>query len=83
MNGQILAKSPQAMRGEVLGISSSIISLTAGISPFIAGALFNWHYPAPFIFGASVLFLAFIVLYRTKQTTIAEPPENIPIISEV
>lgn len=83
MNGQLIAKSSQLARGEVLGMSSSIISLSAGFAPFVTGALFHWKNYAPFVFCAVALSIAFFVLFvvRKKQSVYVSP--EIPIISEV
>ncbi len=83
MNGQLVAKASPDRRGEVLGISASIIALSMGIAPFGAGALFSWHVWFPFLLSAIFLFLAFGVLYSVRQR-LKDPisPQN-PIISEV
>lgn len=83
MNGQLVAKSPPAMRGETLGISASIISLSAGIAPFATGALFKWRVYMPFLLAAVFLFGAFVVLYRARRRLATELSPETPVISEV
>lgn len=83
MNGQLIAKSSSTVRGEVLGISSSIISLSASIAPFVTGALFHWKNFAPFIFCAMILFVAFVVLFAIRRRLSVYVSPDTPIISEV
>jgi len=83
MNGQLISKSSPDRRGEILGISASIISLAAGISPFVAGALFNWKVYAPFLMGSFFLLCAFFVLFKVRQGLEFNLSPKDPIISEV
>lgn len=83
MNGQLISKSSPAVRGEILGISASIISLAAGISPFATGALFKWNITSPFILETGIVLLAFGILYCARKKLKTDlSPEN-PVISEV
>jgi MFS family permease len=83
MNGQLIAKSEPERRGEVLGISTSIVSLAAGVSPFAAGALFTWRVYAPFLLGATLLLIAFAVLYRERKCLACDLEAETPVISEM
>jgi DHA1 family tetracycline resistance protein-like MFS transporter len=83
MNSQIVAKTSPAMRGEALGIAASLISLSAGLSPLLAGVLFDWRAFAPFLLGAVFLFAAFMVLYRERKKLAPELSPEEPVISEV
>lgn len=83
MNSQIVAKSSPTRRGEVLGIAASIISLSAGIGPLGAGALFRWHSYAPFLFAAVILSGAFVVLYRARKALPHDLSPDSPVVSEV
>jgi len=83
MNGQIVGKASPAMRGEVLGISASIVSLAAGIAPFATGTLFTWRVYAPFILSAALLFGAFGVLCKARRRLATDLSPETPVISEV
>lgn len=66
MTSQVVSKSSQSQRGEVLGILSSVASLSMVIGAFLAGMLYRENSDMPFIFSAFCLLLAFIVLYRKR-----------------
>jgi DHA1 family tetracycline resistance protein-like MFS transporter len=83
MNGQIVAKAKPALRGEVLGVSSSIISLSAGISPFVFGAIFIFNIYIPFILSALLLLVAFCVLYVIRKKEKLDLFFKMPLISEL
>lgn len=83
MSSQMVSKSQPSMRGEVMGIAMSVISLAAGISPFAAGALFKWHVSAPFILSAGILCLAFLVLFRERRRLTGPLSPDTPVISEI
>lgn len=83
MNSQIVAKSKKESRGEVLGITSSVISLAAGISPFVFGAIFSFKAYLPFLLSAGLLAVAFFVLYKIRKSEKPHPSPEIVTISEV
>lgn len=66
MTSQVVSRSSQSQRGEVLGILSSIASLSMVIGSFLAGMLYGENSAMPFIFSAFCLCLAFVILYRKK-----------------
>ena len=63
MTSQIVAQAGQTMRGEVLGITSSITSMSMALAPLVAGILFGIQVSFPFITGGMLLAIAFIILY--------------------
>lgn len=83
MNGQVIAKAGVSARGEALGASYSIMSLSGGIAPFLAGALYTVYFRAPFYLGSIFLLIAFGIIFNARKTLTKEIPEDIPVISEV
>jgi MFS transporter, DHA1 family, tetracycline resistance protein len=67
MTSQVAGKSSSSQRGEVLGILSSITSLSMMIGPFLSGLMYENYKAMPFLFGALCLFLAFSILYRKRR----------------
>jgi len=53
--------------GEILGILTAIMSLSAGLIPLLAGWAFNLKMSLPFLIGASFTFLAYLVLSPKKE----------------
>lgn len=78
ITSQVVGKSPNTERGEVLGIMSSITSLSMMIGPFLAGILYGDNKTWPFYFGALCLLFAFLVLYQKRKELKNSPlPEDV------
>lgn len=62
-------ETPEKMRGEVLGVSSSVSSLGQSIPPIVAGVVAALFAPsAPILFGAIIVFSAGIIfIYKIKM----------------
>jgi len=67
LNSQIIAKADPKIKGEVLGITSSVTSLSMAVGPLLAGLLFGWSHVLPFLIGAFLLTIAFVILYRDRR----------------
>ncbi|MFZ2049257.1 MAG: MFS transporter [Minisyncoccia bacterium] len=67
MTSQVVGKSDRSERGEILGIMSSITSLSMMIGPFLAGILYGFSKSYPFVLGGLCLILAFVVLYQKRK----------------
>lgn len=68
MTSQVVGFAGKDKRGEVLGIMSSIMSLSMTVSPFIAGILYGYFAYLPFLVSAGYLVVAFLLLfYKRKQ----------------
>lgn len=84
MISQIVGKSSPARRGETMGITASITSLSMAIAPPIAGYLFGKFISAPFLLGAIFMGFAFYFLYKQRKALRnAELSEDVEIISEI
>lgn len=84
MTSQIVSKAPQEDRGEILGITSAISSLSMAIAPIITGALFEINSRYSFLFAGSMMLIAFFVLYqKRKQLKKIDLQEDIELISEI
>jgi MFS family permease len=61
--------SPEAERGEIMGVSQSVQSLGRIIGPIAGGQLFNYLSPnAPYWAGAAVMFLCFLIALKLRGT---------------
>jgi MFS family permease len=83
MNSQIVSKASADQRGEVLGVTTSLQSLAAGIAPLASGALFGWKMEAPYVLGALFLAGAFAILFRVRNQENEHPSPETPIVSEL
>jgi len=84
MISQIVAQATPDNRGEVLGVTSSITSISMAVAPLIAGLLFGIRPAWPFFFCSLIMIMAFIVLYRkAKVLKNLKLEENTEIISEI
>lgn len=84
MISQIVAQATPDNRGEVLGVTSSITSISMAVAPLVAGLLFGIRPTWPFFFGSLIMIIAFAVLYRkTKELKNLKLEESTEIISEI
>lgn len=73
INSLITRRSPSSEAGQVLGVSSSLLSLANAITPLIGGALFQFFgSTAPFLIGG----LAMLGLAYWAMRTIGPGPEE-------
>lgn len=84
MNSQIAAQADPRQKGEALGIAASVASLSMVVGPFIAGYLFGYDRRAPFIFAALLLVVAFVILYKKRNSLRGQRlSPDVPVISEI
>ena len=77
MTSQIAARTDRAVKGEVLGITSSLTSLSMAISPLVSGMLYKTYNGLPFLMSAVYISIAFGVLYFFRKTL----PRDLPDIT--
>lgn len=84
MTSQVVGMSDQTRRGEVLGILSSVMSVSMTIAPIVAGSLYQYHHRIPFLFSALCMIVAFAILFKKKRKlSRLSLPENVPSIPEM
>lgn len=84
MTSQIVGMSDQTRRGEILGILSSIMSVSMTLAPLAAGSLYQYQHRLPFLFSATCMVAAFCLLFwRKRKHERLSLPENVPTISQV
>jgi len=83
MNSQILSKTDPKMKGETLGVTTSINSLSMAIGPFVAGFLFGFSKYLPFVLSSILLFGAAAVLYKNRKALRISKLSEEPTISEI
>ncbi len=67
MTSQITKDGDIREQGMILGVLSSVMSLSMIIGPIVAGVLFTQQIYLPFIAGAGFTFLAFIIIFYHKK----------------
>lgn len=84
MTSQVVGLADRKRRGEVLGIMSSVASLSMTVSPFIAGILYERYVTLPYYISAIYLSLAFILLYQKRRKLSKEVlPEDIVVETQI
>lgn len=73
LTSQAVGAAAPHMKGEVLGILTSVMSLTMIIAPAVAGLVFEYKANGPFLIGALYLLLALSVAYYKRQKLSALP----------
>ncbi len=63
MTSQVIKKGESNEQGMILGVMSSIMSLSMIIGPILAGILFSIKLNLPFFASAALAFLAFLILF--------------------
>jgi DHA1 family tetracycline resistance protein-like MFS transporter len=68
--------SPEAERGEILGVFQSLQSLGRICGPLIGSALFNFaSYSTPFIVGGLIMLSSFLLALKLRKANIS-PAQN-------
>ncbi len=66
--------SPEAERGEIIGVFQSVQSLGRIVGPIVGGLLFNYFSPgAPYWAGAVIMFGSFLIARRLPSTHTSAP----------
>jgi DHA1 family tetracycline resistance protein-like MFS transporter len=78
LNSQIAGTANQNERGEIMGVLSSIMSLSAIIGPIFAGYIFEIKENLPFIFSGIYALIAFgIIIFTRRKMQNKTLPEDI------
>jgi MFS family permease len=80
MTSQIIGFSDKKEQGEMMGILTSIMSLSMIIGPLLGGSVYEAHPSLPFILSGLILFITFIFVYKTyKQVKTKDHIEIQPV----
>ncbi|MBI3580350.1 MAG: MFS transporter [Ignavibacteriales bacterium] len=71
ITSQVAGKAPPSMKGEKLGILTSLMAAMMVIGPIISGALFEIRDYLPFIGGAAFMLIALVVALQFRRTATA------------
>ncbi|MFA5937017.1 MAG: MFS transporter [Candidatus Paceibacterota bacterium] len=77
MNSQIIGFSKKHEQGEMMGILSSLMSLSTIIGPILGGLVYEIGASLPFIFAGIILFITFIFIFKTYKNV--KPKEHIDV----
>lgn len=79
LTSRIAGAAPPQMKGEVLGIMSSLMAASMVIAPVIAGTLFELNISWPFFFGAALMAFSVVLEQRTRtRSGLVHPPNKVP-----
>lgn len=80
ITSQVAGKAPPSMKGEKLGILTSLMAAMMVIGPVIAGALYEIRDYLPFIGGAAFMLIALAIAlqYRRTATTTEQATTTVP-----
>lgn len=67
MNSQIIGFSENTEQGEMMGILSSLMSLSMILGPIFGGLVYGISTSLPFILAGIVLFISFIFIFKTYK----------------
>ncbi len=67
MVSQITGQADPTMRGEALGVTTSLVSLSMAIAPLVSGVVFDTSPRLPFLLATVCLVFAFILLYQRRK----------------
>lgn len=68
MSSQAVGGAMPQMKGEVIGIMTSIMSISMIVGPLIGGFAFDWHDRSPFLVGSALMLIAlFLGMYYRKR----------------
>lgn len=77
MNSQIIGFSLKNEQGEMMGILSSLMSLSMILGPILGGVIYEVHASLPFVLAGIILFITFIFIFKTYKHII--PKEHVEI----
>ena len=63
----LVSKSAGNEQGYAAGMNTAYMSLGNVIGPALAGTLVDWKLDSPFVLGAIILFIGYLVLYRWSR----------------
>lgn len=67
MNSQIIGFANKNEQGEMMGILSSLMSLSMIIGPVLGGAVYEAYPSLPFLLAGIILFVTFIFVYKAYK----------------
>jgi DHA1 family tetracycline resistance protein-like MFS transporter len=77
---EVIGLAEPRVKGEVMGILGSVISLGMIIGPLLSGPLYIFKNNLPFILSAGYIFISFFIIYRHRQRLKnVIPEENIEV----
>lgn len=76
ITSRAVGQAATTSRGEVMGITSSLMSFAMVTGPLIGGTLFEVNYSLPYVFSAVLLFIGFFLSDSTAITPSTTPIDN-------
>jgi len=84
ITSEVTGRADPLMKGEALGILTSLAAASMVIGPIVGGALFEIHDGYPFFFGAALMLVALLISLRYRSTGEHRPhPSTLPTINKV
>lgn len=73
ITSRVAGLAPPHMKGEVLGIMSSLIAASMVFAPILAGALFELHISLPYVLGTVLMLISFVLEHKIRKNRTADP----------
>ena len=73
VTSQVAGKADPKMKGETLGILSSIMAASMATAPIIAGALFEFENILPFLVASAYLTAGLVIAIQYRRRLSTEP----------
>ena len=70
------------MKGEALGILTSIMAASMVVGPIIGGALFEIHDGYPYFFGGLLMLISLFVTLQFRKSTEGHRPPSIVAVEQ-
>ncbi|MFA6324805.1 MAG: MFS transporter [Candidatus Paceibacterota bacterium] len=67
MNSQIIGFSNKNEQGEMMGILSSLMSLSMILGPIVGGTVYEIHSSLPFVSAGIIIFITFIFIFKAYK----------------
>jgi MFS family permease len=77
LSALVAGRSGAESRGVTLGFQQSAGGLARSVGPALAGVLFGWTVPAPYVVGAALVVLALAMLPKSPEPRVAHAGANL------
>jgi multidrug resistance protein len=77
LSALVAGRSGAESRGVTLGFQQSAGGLARSVGPAMAGVLFGWAVPAPYVVGAALVVLALAMLPKSPEPRVAHAGANL------
>ena len=73
---EVIGLAPPQIKGEVMGMLGSVMSLGMVIGPLFAGPIYIYKNNLAYVASGVFMFVAFIIIYRHRQKLVSVVPDE-------